>query len=232
MTSPLPELVLDDPSASDQIEGRAHERLADTIATLIQSHEGGRAIGLEGSWGGGKSTVIEMLASRLRKSAGAGAKHSVLIFDAWAHNDDPTRRVFLEELIDQLRKDGAIDKEHWDEELAKYREESKTIKKNIRGNMTFLAKVLILVLPVYAAAGVFLDLFKAIGPIKIPLPFGFLPITMAPWFCVLSLLALPYVVLILMYVGFGQLGGSVKYDKWDSGVGPASIIQSLEAAAS
>ena len=91
--------LLQDLPTSDDAFG-AHERLADAVADLVSTEDGGKAIALEGGWGSGKSSVIEMLKERLnRRNPGEGSIR-VHVFDAWSHDGDPLRRVFLEELTE------------------------------------------------------------------------------------------------------------------------------------
>jgi ABC-type transport system involved in cytochrome bd biosynthesis fused ATPase/permease subunit len=83
-----PSVVLsDDPSNVDAFG--IYDRLVAAIAATVVKDKGGKAIGLVGSWGSGKSTVIQLLEARL-------AKTDVCLwqFDAWAHEGDPLRRTF------------------------------------------------------------------------------------------------------------------------------------------
>lgn len=52
-------------------------------------------IGLEGGWGSGKTTVINMVSDLLEGKSNI----TVFRFDAWAHQGDPLRRTYLESLI-------------------------------------------------------------------------------------------------------------------------------------
>src|SRR6185437_3779744 len=109
----------DNPSQEDEFRGHPHQRVADAVASVILSNEGGRAIGLEGTWGSGKSTVIELVRTRLAKhelSNPTARKSSFFVFDTWAHQSDPLRRVFLEELIRCL-EDEAVPREKWSEKF-------------------------------------------------------------------------------------------------------------------
>lgn len=102
-----------------------HERIAQAIAELISNEEGGKSIGLEGGWGSGKSTVINLVAQKVSDQKDS----SILLFDAWAHQNDPLRRTFLEQIIETLKKDKWIEPKHWDEkreELAKRRRITET----------------------------------------------------------------------------------------------------------
>lgn len=88
-------LLSDTPSSQDQFG--SHQRVAEAIADLILSEGGDKCIGLEGCWGSGKSTVIELLKKELPSDT-----NKVLVIDAWAHEGDPLRRTVLERLINGL----------------------------------------------------------------------------------------------------------------------------------
>lgn len=93
----------DNCSAEDQLEDRTHERIADKLYEIISTDGSeGMTIGLEGEWGAGKSTVIRLLQERLK--AEKKSKTFVFYIDAWEHEGDHLRRVFLEMLISCLQK--------------------------------------------------------------------------------------------------------------------------------
>lgn len=79
-----------------------HENIANSIAERIEKDNKGKTIGLEGTWGSGKSSVIEMLEAKWKKEKNKNIK--VFKYDAWEHQGDPLRRSFLEELITSLQK--------------------------------------------------------------------------------------------------------------------------------
>ena len=118
-------LVPDSPADADAFG--SHERVADSIAEVVQTESGGKAIGLEGGWGSGKSTIVKLVARKL--SQGKGRAHKIAVFDMWSHQGDPLRRTFLENLIKQVQRFGWVDKEQWDrriDQLAKRRREETT----------------------------------------------------------------------------------------------------------
>jgi|GEM_PF-5361180 len=90
--------LLSDVPASEDSFG-AHSSVAEAIAGLIAEEDGGISIGLQGTWGSGKSTVMNLIARRLTEDS---AETAPVVFDAWAHQGDPLRRSFLEALIDEL----------------------------------------------------------------------------------------------------------------------------------
>lgn len=98
-------LLPDDPSDVDEFDAKAHDTVAKAIADLVQHEPGGKAIGLEGSWGSGKSTVVRLLSKYLldgNSRTNAQPETRTVIFDAWAHQGDPLRRTFLETLVEEL----------------------------------------------------------------------------------------------------------------------------------
>ena len=114
-------LIPDAPNQEDQFG--AHRRLANAIADLILSKEekGGKTIGIEGNYGSGKSTVVNLLEKLLKPNK----EIAVIFIDAWAHEGDPLRRTFLESIIKSLRdKEGWIKNDEWikrEAELARRR---------------------------------------------------------------------------------------------------------------
>ncbi len=109
----LVRLLPDVPTEEDAFG--SHARLATALADLIEREEGGKAIALEGGWGSGKSSVIEMLKRRLERPGDGQATTSTYVFDAWSHEGDPLRRVFLEELTAFCQsRFSAAEREGWD----------------------------------------------------------------------------------------------------------------------
>ena len=52
--------ILDLPKEED-LFGKGHQKIADAIAQIILTTYPGHAIGIEGSWGSGKSTIVRLL---------------------------------------------------------------------------------------------------------------------------------------------------------------------------
>jgi hypothetical protein len=103
-------LLTDEIVDEDYFEDKTHENVAETLYKIVDSNDKGFTIGLEGSWGSGKSTVISILKKKLAK------KHfQYFYFDAWAHEGDHLRRIFLESLISQLDTESPKLKELEDE---------------------------------------------------------------------------------------------------------------------
>lgn len=91
----------DDPASTDAF-GRAHDRVAEAIADVIKTDPkvGGKMIGLEGDWGGGKSTVVELLEKRFADDDNT----RFFLYDAWAHQGNTLRRNFIDSLSKEIEQ--------------------------------------------------------------------------------------------------------------------------------
>lgn len=107
--------VSDRPSSIDSFEtNRAYSRIVNALVEIVRAPKNdGMSIGVEGSWGAGKSTLINLLDAKL----GQSESERLIVFDAWAHEGDPLRLTFLETLVDGLKVKGWVDKDHWEEQL-------------------------------------------------------------------------------------------------------------------
>ena len=93
----------DSASDSDLLKDGTHQRIADRLFELItKSETKGLTIGLEGSWGSGKSTVVNLLRKKLEKTK----ETFVFYMDSWAHEGDFLRRAFLEHFAQRLQEAG------------------------------------------------------------------------------------------------------------------------------
>ncbi|MCC1498190.1 P-loop NTPase fold protein [Alcanivorax sp. 1008] len=122
MSSYTFEILHERVSDNDDFEDKTHEKVASNIHRIIESSTPAITIGLEGGWGSGKSTVVNLLTNKLSESQG---RTLVYLFDAWAHDGDPLRRIFLEGLI------AKIDPEEADTFLQKIRQEISGRKKTV-----------------------------------------------------------------------------------------------------
>lgn len=105
-------LLSDDPTQTDRFG--AHSRVASAITSLILEEKGGQSIGLIGPWGSGKSSVL-----RIAESASKD-KIAFFVFDAWAHQNDPLRRTFLEKLLTFVQENHWLEaSQTWQDERSK-----------------------------------------------------------------------------------------------------------------
>lgn len=107
-------LLSDAPAESDAFGG--HEGVARAIAEVVQTEDGGKSIGLEGGWGAGKSTIVTLTSKMLAQTK--VPDFEVAVFDIWAHQGDPLRRTYLENLITHIQETGWVSRKKWDQRIA------------------------------------------------------------------------------------------------------------------
>jgi hypothetical protein len=112
--------VFDSPSPTDSFR---HNIVAEAIVALLLNERGGRGIALHGKWGSGKSTVVGMVTRALQDS-----RAKVFTFDTWAHQGDPLRRTFLEQLIEEGLAWGWLkQRDHWHDRKERLARRKETI---------------------------------------------------------------------------------------------------------
>ncbi|WP_316901202.1 P-loop NTPase fold protein [Pseudodesulfovibrio indicus] len=90
-----------------------HARIADSIARMIDNGKEGKAISIMGTWGSGKSTIVNLLTDKFSTDK----KTVFFIYDAWEHLKDPIRRSYIEEFHDFLVKKNIIEKEQFEDDM-------------------------------------------------------------------------------------------------------------------
>ena len=181
--------ISDQPAEADEFSSKAHARVARTLVDIVVGGEGGRAVGLEGTWGSGKSTVIDFALAQFEAwNKDKIPKQRVFIFDAWAHQGDPLRRVFLDELIASLAQIRAVDKGKWEAKLERLRSIRKRTTETRAENLSWVARISLLALPLYPLAyGLLFEASKADSKIAAYVPPKWLAAAAAA-----TLIVLPY----------------------------------------
>nr|WP_276976757.1 P-loop NTPase fold protein [Ferrimicrobium acidiphilum] len=91
-----PNLLPDHPESTDFFG--AHTAIAKTLADMVLSENEGRCVAIEGAWGSGKSTVIDLLNKHLNGRA------DLFVFDTWSNQGDPLRYSFMTEFASWVMK--------------------------------------------------------------------------------------------------------------------------------
>lgn len=104
-----PRYIQDKPKGVDRFYGGSQNSLARAIAGHIRrndSLEDGeslpRIIGIEGTWGSGKSNVVKLVEKKLEEDF--KGEYYFFEYDAWGNQEDLQRRSFLEQLTAELVK--------------------------------------------------------------------------------------------------------------------------------
>ena len=106
----FPRFIIDKPKGEDVFEGQSQTKLAINISDYIKNADKEinekdestketnipRIIGIEGSWGSGKSNVVATVERLLPQS------YYTFTYDSWGHQEDLQRRSILETLTNRL----------------------------------------------------------------------------------------------------------------------------------
>ena len=90
----------------DKLANHPHESVATSLFDLLRNHSEieNPVIGLEGSWGSGKSQVIRIL-QRLVKDANLDGDYKFVNYDIWSVQEDLTRKSFLDAVLSDAKED-------------------------------------------------------------------------------------------------------------------------------
>jgi energy-coupling factor transporter ATP-binding protein EcfA2 len=107
--------LADEPSEKDFFG--SHGRVARAVSDVIREANSVNIIGLLGSWGSGKSTVVKQMSQHLAEVSSQEEMH-FFTYDAWLHQNDPPRRAFLESLIGDLTSNALATEKDWSHRLS------------------------------------------------------------------------------------------------------------------
>ena len=112
-TTKYPRFIPDIPVGKDCFEGHSQEKLAHSVCNYVKLQDAGdvdndtskkqektimpRIMGIEGSWGSGKSNIVNMIERELSKEG-----YLTFTYDAWGHQEDLQCRSILETLAINL----------------------------------------------------------------------------------------------------------------------------------
>ncbi|MYZ59081.1 hypothetical protein EH151_04140 [Elizabethkingia anophelis] len=99
----------------DLFKNKSQAKIADVISKNIINEKDFKIIGIDGTWGAGKSNLVYLLQKKISDT------HTFFIYDVWGHQEDEQRKAILVELTefiknksDLLKKD---EKKNWDDKL-------------------------------------------------------------------------------------------------------------------
>jgi hypothetical protein len=164
------EVIVDTPTSEDLFHGKGHERTALSLADAIMSFDNDdRAIGLDGPWGSGKSSIVEIAARHLASIADRKKiHHHFFTFDIWKSQGTGFRRSFLEHFVSWAMTEFPKNKtqlQQIEEDIHGKRREVTTSNQPILGWFGIIILFLLPILPIYYlwTKTVFDELAKAAG---------------------------------------------------------------------
>lgn len=94
-----------DGQSQDYVAQAIRKHMEDVDAVKGESNILPRIIGVEGSWGSGKSNMLLQLQEKLKSN------YYFFTYDAWGNQEDLQRRSILEQLTDELIREGQLVKD-------------------------------------------------------------------------------------------------------------------------
>lgn len=160
--SNYPHFLDNQPCGKDLFAGKSHKKIATQIARLLQTNNDIQAIGIDGSWGSGKSNLVKLVKNQLDEN-----KFHFLIYDAWGYQTDFQRRSILENITADLIDNKLIEKDKWNGRLLQLLSRKRTVGTKVMRGLNPIAKI----------GGV----LALLSPIGIPL-INLIPIGWLKWF--------------------------------------------------
>ena len=146
----LPNLSFIADNVAEEDAFNSHSRIATAVAGVIRQKKDLKVIGLLGSWGSGKSTVVKFIQDRLRVDQGPERFHC-FTYDAWLHQSDPPRRAFLEKLIRFLIAEDLTTDARWEkciQELNRQIDETETTSTPTLSKVGVIYLISVLLVPI------------------------------------------------------------------------------------
>lgn len=93
-----PRFLAKEPSGEDLFEGKSQETIASCIVEQIRNEDTNhRMMGIEGSWGSGKSNLLKLIENKLENCE--KKTYQIFLYDVWGHQEDLQRKSILEEMV-------------------------------------------------------------------------------------------------------------------------------------
>lgn len=93
-----PRFLAKEPSGEDLFEGKSQETIASCIVEQIRNEDTNhRMLGVEGSWGSGKSNLLKLIENKLENCE--KKTYQIFLYDVWGHQEDLQRKSILEEMV-------------------------------------------------------------------------------------------------------------------------------------
>jgi hypothetical protein len=98
MSKIQPKFLNNAPIGADLFEGKSQEKIGVVVADILKD-EKFQIIGIDGSWGTGKSNLVQIVEKKL-------PDYKFFIYDVWGHQEDDQRKAILVELTELISDKG------------------------------------------------------------------------------------------------------------------------------
>lgn len=103
------------PLGEDLFKNKSQDKIATVISEKILDEKGFKIIGIDGTWGSGKSNLVHLIQKKVEKT------HKFFMYDVWGHQEDEQRKSILVELTEFIKNEKDLlkqnDKKNWDDKL-------------------------------------------------------------------------------------------------------------------
>lgn len=107
--------LINQPLGEDLFKNKSQDKIATVISEKILDEKGFKIIGIDGTWGSGKSNLVHLIEKKVEKT------HKFFIYDVWGHQEDEQRKAILVELTEFIKNDQDLlkknNKKNWDDKL-------------------------------------------------------------------------------------------------------------------
>lgn len=156
-----PRFISNNPCGEDLFEGKSHEKIADCIVEQLKENENCNIIGIEGSWGTGKSNLVKLIQNKLQKNNSKDKKFYVYTYDVWGYQNDYLKRSVLENLLTFLieNENGPMFSKKWEENLKRLLSRKETIGSRIVKEINIFTRLSIAMFNIAIIFFTFKDLY-------------------------------------------------------------------------
>ena len=158
----FPRFISNNPCGEDLFEGKSHEKIANCIVEQLKENDNCNIIGIEGSWGSGKSNLVKLIKSKLQeKKDKKEPSFYIYTYDVWGYQNDYLKRSVLENLMTFLTKndDGPHFCKEWDDSLKRLLSRKETIGSRIVKEINVFTKLSIIMSLIFVAFTFIKDLY-------------------------------------------------------------------------
>lgn len=114
-SEPNYKFLTNQPLGEDLFKNKSQDKIATVISEKILDGKDFKIIGIDGTWGSGKSNLVHLIEKKVEKT------HKFFIYDVWGHQEDEQRKAILVELTEFIKSEKDLlkknDKANWDDKL-------------------------------------------------------------------------------------------------------------------